>query len=282
MRNAAFSSGMRLLVAALLSLATLFAESAQMLSIKDQRVRIVLDRKGTPAAVFESGLGEDASTWAAVQPEVAKFTTALAFDRPGLGASAPTTAPRDGVTLARELRDLLATAHLPPPYILVGHSLGGAVIQLFANQYPAEIAGLVLVDPEDGRIVLGLKSKLSAKEWHDRQAALARFGPMPAAVQREYDATVSQTGTEVARIRKLPKVPTILLTATAVDPSFPGNPQEQKLKWDLHRELMTANPAIKQVMVPKSRHYIQNDDPKKVIEAIREVWDRAKTHARRF
>jgi hypothetical protein len=64
---------------------------------------------------------------------------------------------------------------------------------------------------------------LSKKQWSDRQAALARYGPMPDAVQREYDATVAQTGAQVEAITKLPGVPAVLLTATAFDSTFPGN-----------------------------------------------------------
>lgn len=97
---------------------------------------------------------------------------------------------------------------------------------------------------------------------------------MPAAVQREYDATVAQTGTQVGQIPRLLAVPAILLTGTAVDPSFPGNPEEQHLKSELHRELLSRNPWIKQVQVPESRHYIQNDAPQKVIDSIRDVWRR--------
>jgi hypothetical protein len=86
---------------------------------------------------------------------------------------------------------------------------------------------------------------------------------------------VAQTGSQTQQIRSLPKVPIILLTGTAIDPTFPGNPEEQHIKWDLHRELVSANPEIKQIEVPESRHYIQNDAPQKVIDAIRDVWNRS-------
>ena len=165
------------LVISAMLLQTSLPQTAQVLNINGQRIRIILKGRGSPPVVFESGLGEDANTWAAVQPEVAKFTTTLAFDRPGLGASAPTQAPRDGVTLAGELHVVAHSAGLSAPYLLVGHSLGGAVIQLFADRYPSEVAGLILIDPEDGRIVQRLNGKLSEKQWSDRQSALTRYGP---------------------------------------------------------------------------------------------------------
>ena len=105
---------------------------------------------GRPVVVFEAGMGEDAGTWAGIQPEIARVTTTFAYDRPGLGGSPPSTHSKDGKQIATDLHALLQRGRIPPPYVLVGHSLGGAVVHLFAAMYPDEVAGLVLVDPEDG------------------------------------------------------------------------------------------------------------------------------------
>ncbi len=234
------------------------------------RVHVSVRGHGRPPVIFESGLGEVVSTWQSVQPEIAKSTLTLAYERKGLGLSSPATQRRDGVSLATELDELLRAKKLKPPYILVGHSLGGAIVQIFASRYPKEVAGLVLVDPEDGRIIERLKAALSKEEWEARSQALAKYGPMPAAVQREYDDMV-QSGSEVESIERLGKIPIVLLSGTQIDPSFPGNPVEQKIKLELHRQFMNKNPQTNQVLVPESRHYIQNDAPSKVIEAIRRV-----------
>ena len=69
----------------------------------------------------------------------------------------------------------------------------------------------------------------------------------------------------------LPPVPTILLTGTKKNPEFPGNPLEQDLKLKLHNQLLERIPNSKHVLVPNSRHYIQNDAPALVVEAIRDV-----------
>ena len=98
----------------------------------------------------------------------------------------------------------------------------------------------------------------------------SKYGPMPHAVKREYEDMV-QSGAEVEAIEKLGKIPIVLLSGTQVDPSFPGNPVEQRIKLELHRQFMDKNPQTKQILVPESRHYIQNDAPEKVIEAIRRV-----------
>jgi pimeloyl-ACP methyl ester carboxylesterase len=81
----------------------------------------------------------------------------------------------------------------------------------------------------------------------------------------------NSSGNALAKALPLPKVPTVLLTGTLKDPSFPGNPLEQDLKLELQNELLAKLPDAQHVLVPNSRHYIQEDAPDLVINAIREV-----------
>jgi pimeloyl-ACP methyl ester carboxylesterase len=212
-------------------------------------------------------MGEDVQTWEAVQKSLSHWTT-FSYDRPGLGQSEPTPAPRDGETLARELHELLGALKLPPPYVLVGHSLGGAIVQIFANFYPREMKALVLLDPEDGRLIEQVRKQLSKEEWDQRAAAISRYVKLAPEQQREMDAS-GATGDEVAKIRNLPDIPIVLFTGTLLNPEFPGNVVEQKAKFELHRQLMLANPQTKQVLVPESRHYIHVDKPDVVIAEIK-------------
>jgi pimeloyl-ACP methyl ester carboxylesterase len=102
---------------------------------------------GGPVVVFEAGGGMRMTTWKKVLPAVAAFTNAVAYNRAGFGNSSPVNAPRNGPTIVRELRAFLQDVGLNPPYVLVGHSLGGLYMQLFTRLHPDEVAGLVLVDP---------------------------------------------------------------------------------------------------------------------------------------
>ncbi|WP_249644242.1 alpha/beta fold hydrolase [Nocardia sputi] len=102
----------------------------------------------TPTVVFEAGAGTSRSSWAKVQPEVARFTRAIVYDRSGLGRSAPDSAGRTLHRMADDLDDVLD--HFEPgPFILVGHSAGGPIVRLAAARRPDRIAGLILVDPAD-------------------------------------------------------------------------------------------------------------------------------------
>lgn len=226
---------------------------------------------GTPAVVFESGLGEDVATWSDVQPQVAHFARTIAYDRAGLGKSDPSPHPKTVLEMAAELHSLLHTAKVQPPYVLVGHSLGGAIVQVFAHSYPREVAGMVLVDPEDGRLNDRLRSRMSATEWAQRQKAMDEVMPKFTATQKAELEAYKSSGKDLANAMPLPDVPIILLTGTKKNPEFPGNPLEQDLKLQLHNELLAKIPNSQHVLVPNSRHYIQNDAPELVIQAIRDV-----------
>lgn len=108
---------------------------------------------GGPVVVLEAGIAATSLSWALVQPELSKETTVVSYDRAGLGWSAAATTPRTPSVIAAELRQGLRTLNLLPPYLLVGHSFGGLVVQRFAAMYPKDVLGLVLVDA------------LRAEEW---------------------------------------------------------------------------------------------------------------------
>ena len=96
--------------------------------------------------IFESALGATSLAWSKTQPLVAARTRACAYDRAGYGWSDPSPLPRDARQIAIELHTLLERARESPPYVLVGHSLGGILIRVYAHRYPDEVAGIVLVD----------------------------------------------------------------------------------------------------------------------------------------
>lgn len=86
-------------------------------------------------------------SWSLVQPDVARITRACTYDRAGFGWSHAGPLPRTAGRVANELAQLLRSAEIPPPYVLVGHSFGGLVMRIFAARHPELTAGLVLVDP---------------------------------------------------------------------------------------------------------------------------------------
>jgi pimeloyl-ACP methyl ester carboxylesterase len=99
-----------------------------------------------PTVVLEAGMASMSANWAWVQDELAGEFRVVSYDRAGLGWSEPGTGRPDAASSATELHTALGAAGIGPPYLLAGHSYGGLVVRMFADQYPGEVAGLVLVD----------------------------------------------------------------------------------------------------------------------------------------
>jgi pimeloyl-ACP methyl ester carboxylesterase len=102
---------------------------------------------GSPTVVLEAGSPHPSTTWRWVQPQIARRTRVCAYDRAGLGRSAPPPrGHRTPRTQVRDLRLMLAAAKISGPYVVVGHSWGGLLARLFAHAYPVQTAGVVLLD----------------------------------------------------------------------------------------------------------------------------------------
>ena len=124
-----------------------YPPSGQLIDIGGFRLHFNCAGQGTPTVVTDAGGGAPAISWGLVPSEIAKFTRVFTYDRAGFGWSEPNLkAPRSSQQSVDELHKLLTKAKIEPPYILVGHSLGGANMRLYASQHPEDVVGLVLVD----------------------------------------------------------------------------------------------------------------------------------------
>jgi pimeloyl-ACP methyl ester carboxylesterase len=260
------------LVASLMTVSgSAHAGVGRMVDVGVLRLHAIVCGSGRVTTVFESGLGEDASSWRDVQPAIAARSVTVAYDRAGLGTSEVSPKARDARQMVVELHALLTKLNVPKPYVLVGHSLGGYVVRIFAHTYPSEVAGLVLVDPVDEKLEQEIHARMAPEQWAAREAAIAEsLGTMPPQIRREQDA-LNLSGREAAAAWPLPQVPLALLTGTKKNPRFPGNPLEQDVKLHLHDAFLDRIGDGTHILVHDSRHYIQNDDPKAVIRAIEGV-----------
>jgi len=118
----------------------------QLIDVGGHSLHIYCRGTGTPTVILDALFPGTVSNWAWVQPEIAKTTRVCAYDRAGLGWSDSGPIPRDAVQQAAELHTLLTNAGVTGPYVLMGHSLGGLTVRMFADRYPDEVAGMVLVE----------------------------------------------------------------------------------------------------------------------------------------
>ena len=149
---------------------------------------------GQPTVVLEAGLGDFSVEWSLVQPPVAAFARVCSYDRAGDGWSELGPHPRTLRQITYELHVLLERSGERPPYVLVGHSYGGWLVRQYQLSYPAEVAGLVLVDPgatDPQRLMPDGRTVRSSELVRGRQIpAVKESGPLrindipPAALQQ--------------------------------------------------------------------------------------------------
>jgi pimeloyl-ACP methyl ester carboxylesterase len=118
----------------------------RMIDVGGYRLHINCVGTGSPTVVIEAGWGDWSGGWSRVQAEAAKITRICTYDRAGMGYSEAGPLPRTAEHFARELHVLLQQAGVPAPYVLVGHSMGGAPVRVFANTYAADVVGVVLIE----------------------------------------------------------------------------------------------------------------------------------------
>lgn len=238
--------------------------------LAERRVQYVTAGHGTPAVVFENGLGGRLEWWAKVLPEVAKETQVFAYNRPGTGASDNVATPRDGDHIVEELRQNLRETGIAPPYVLVGHSLGGLYIQLYARRFPNEVAGLVLVDSTHPEQMKGAGAQENWPAW-----ANVAFKAMTSEAAKKELAAIPATGAALLALPPPSGKPVIVLSAK--------KPMQQtsELARDANAkrvDIARLNPGAKQVWVD-SGHAIPLEKPEAVVAAIREVLAIARAQA---
>lgn len=258
--------------------------------------------EGSPTVVLEAGLGVAGSrSWSAVQPEVAAATRICSYDRAGFLWSEPREEPRDAERIAGELHGLLEAASESPPYVMVGHSLGGLLVRVYDDRFPGEVAGLVLVDPSHpeqfdryprevvehrSRQEESLPPPLLFRAWTFVGGFRFTRPPPEDAVQAFLWRTVphgllgetaardaiyeraAQTGTLVDR-------PLVVLSA-GVPTRVPGVPDQVLEEWHetrrtLHAELAGLSGDSDLRTVQGADHDIHREKPEAVIAAIRDV-----------
>lgn len=234
-------------------------------TIEARQVESLTLRHAGPAevVVFENGSRATIANWGTVPERLAPDASVFVYNRPGYGNSEVASTPRDGRTIVDELRAVLRHKGLLPPYVLVGHSVGGLYMQLFARAYPHEVKALVLVDSLYPRQV---KPAPEFPLWSRIAGQLA----FSRSVWREIEQ-IDETGEMILRLPGIDDKPIVRLlnqpvsnTAIAVD--FGAFRTDQASR-DAVRAL---HPKSRRV-VADSSHQMALTSPDIVLQAIRQV-----------
>ena len=208
------------------------AMPGHLVDVGGRRLYVQCSGSGSPTVVLVSGLAETSVYWGGwIAPAVAQNTTVCAYDRAGQGWSDPPASPQDGAAVATDLHTLLVNAQIPGPYVLVGHSTGGAYARVFAARYPDQVAGMVFLDSQPNEAFTGLPDFPSQYSTLRRASALfpslARLGvfrlvnqfasdPLPVPTRDEERAAVSTASLNRIQRDEFAELPMTLKEAAAL------------------------------------------------------------------
>lgn len=224
---------------------------------------LVVAGSGSPTVVFESGIGQGKREWASVFNTVSELTRAVAYDRAGYGQSEASEASRDGLQIVLELREMLRTEGLAPPYVLVGHSLGGTVVKLFAKTYPDEVCGVVLVDARHEEFTQRCRQYgVNRLLYEPPEALLSVLSPVPRAELLAAPLTLKQA----RRAGTFPDVPLIVLTQSNATSRWPDALGKV---WEASQRRMSRMSSLGRIkVVLGAGHNVHLDQPEVVSRAV--------------
>lgn len=228
----------------------------------------VLAGGGSPTVILEAGLGDGKESWSPVYSQISEFAEVFAYDRAGYGGSRSQNRSRDGTTIVLELRATLDALGLEPPYILVGHSIGGTYIELFARTYPADVAGVVFVDSRHADFTRRCQAANAGQ--CTPPALLSAI--LPPAPKREM-AAGDETMQAVMNAGPFPQVPVAVLTSGRQTLS---TARFREVWLEAQMDLADLSSPSVQVTCGRCGHYVHRDNPQLVVGAIEDVLRQAR------
>ena len=266
----------------------------QMIELDGRAVRIqtigLQDRRpGTPVIVFEAGASNSLEIWGGILPQVASMAPVVAYDRAGLGNSEWDDTNPTPQHVANRLQRVLQQIDADPPYVLVGFSWGGMLARYFAGYYPADVVGLVLVDPSP-MVTESLADNLSPYEtigagragfeahWSSFTALMAQASPAIRAENQVLQGLL-ELDLPARDLRPVPAVPMVVIIAAKYTPvplTVPFDLQQHfqaDLRYRLRvlSEWVLASPHGTLVMANNTAHTVPREDPALIVSAIERV-----------
>ncbi len=274
----------------------------RLVDVDGSKTHLYCSGAGSPTVVLESGLDSFGSlSWSLVQAEIAKTNRVCSYDRSGILWSEPRDEIPDATFVAGHLHRLLEVAHESAPYLLVGHSLGGLHIRVFADRYRQDVVGLVFVDsshpeqkvrfPEEATVmpsavlvsvlaetgVLRLLGPFSIEGVPVESHVAFEFAPQRTSALLREVAAIDQVLADAGQMNPLGEMPLVVLSRGREPEDLPdGLTDEMRLEvariWSvLQVELVTLSANSDHRIIDDAGHYIQFDKPDAVIQAIQDV-----------
>jgi pimeloyl-ACP methyl ester carboxylesterase len=234
------------------------------------RLGYTVSGQGSPTMVLFNGAGVGLEGWQPLHPDIERLGTVLAWNRFGMQGSDPPARRQTGTVVIASLRELLGSAGLAPPYLLVGHSLGGLYANLFARLYPRETAGVLLLEATHPADHVVLKQHVP-----QLVRALANVLTLPRRLfQRNVEAElacVEDTVRELEAAGEFPAVPLRVVTGGLSPKGWLDSPGAVAARRMHQQELARLSPLGEQVIAHRSGHFPQLTQPDLVLDAIADL-----------
>jgi pimeloyl-ACP methyl ester carboxylesterase len=258
-----------------------------MVDVGTHRLHLRRESAGSPAVIIDVGIGDQSENWAPLCERLADRTLVCTYDRAGYGSSEPGPLPRDSGQIATELRTLLERAGIPGPYVLVGHSLGGLNMEVFAGEFPEDVAGLVLLDPPPLSWIRGERypelrqlAEGMTQQWRDTADARAESADPrereQAAFLRvlasEHEQMFGASAEQAGDISSFGDIPVVVIASGRANPMFGDVAEEYQQYWvEQSRRLAEKSTNGRFVFAEESSHNLYVDEPELVLENILSV-----------
>jgi pimeloyl-ACP methyl ester carboxylesterase len=249
-------------------------------------------KAGQPLVVLEAGIGQNILDWQKIQPQIAEFTQVIAYDRAGYGWSEKGQDPRSPQRLVEDLHKLLHNAQLEPPYLLVGHRFGGIFIRLFADTYPDEVAGIILVESSHPDVVnkednKGEVARLQRNNLFFQPIGLVRWVTrrsyrvleLDPAAKEQYLALMMLDNPNLVREAKPLFTEGIELSEEVKIPlTVVSRAEDEDLarerKWsEFQRDLARLSPQAKHIHAESGSNWLLFAEPETVVKAVKAMFD---------
>lgn len=257
------------------------AQTHARVSVGDHDLDVVRGGAGGPALVFETGLADSLDTWLPVWRSMSEYTTVIAYSRAGFGRSDAGPADHSVSHAVSDLHELLRRLGIRMPVILVARSYGSLISRLYTSRYPADVAGLVLVDGTHEQQVrrFGTVDPAYPRQFRTYfDSVVATLPPGPQAAEIRETMKIQETGT-IPGLAPLPDIPLAVITSMQSDEAAPyvnGTARGHEVWRSLHDEWFRRSRDAIHIVTSRSGHGIQDEEPELVTMAIRFVLDRVR------
>ncbi len=259
----------------------------ELVDIGTHKLYIHCEGDGKPTIVIDTGVGETFESWESVIELLKSETRVCVYHRAGYGKSEIGPMPRDSQRVADELHKLLILSNENNSIILVGHSLGGLNMQLYANSYPEQVKGLVLIDPPPLAWMGGegfpelrelfMENMLASREAADAASEsndpeLMEMADFLNSVASENEEFFGQTAEQISEIHSFDKLPLTVIGASELEAGFGEFAYSFRQFWNQESiELSKKSSKGKFILAEGSSHHIHLDAPKIIVDAILEM-----------